>query len=134
VLEIFILIALGKAINRKAQARGWPGWPWVVALVIGWFVALMVGGIAAGVLYMMTSGNGPAPGANPDEPPIWVFLIGAYLAAACMATGLFIAVGFLPRGDDPDGDDEEEDYRPARRPRRDVDDDDPYHPDRYRRE
>ena len=111
MLEIFLLIHLGKKLAAKARRRGWAGWPWVILLILGWFGALLTGAIASSVAYLATH-----PGEQ--EAPLLLVLASAYgvaaCVAACVATGLFVVVGFLP------ADAAEEDYDDDEVPPRQV--------------
>ena len=128
MLEIFLLIHLGKKLAAKARRRNWAGWPWVILLVLGWFGGLLAGAIASTVAYLATH-----PGEQ--EAPLLLVLASGYAVAACVATGLFVVVGLLP-GETPDEeyDDEEADVPPRRASRPAADDPYAEHDRRYRDE
>ena len=123
MLEIFLLIFLGKRLAAKARSRGYAGWPWVVLLVPGWFGSLFVGVVVASIAYLATH-------PNEEGAPMLLLIPAAYAVAGCVAAGLFLVVGLLPDRRPDDQDDEEYDERPRRRVKPAADD--PYGDDERR--
>ena len=112
MLEIFILFALGRAINRKASAKGWPGWPFVLIMLFLYLGCGFAVGIAAVIAWQLQNQN-----AGDDLLP---GLLGFYAGAVCGAIASFLVVGILPDRSEPEDD---VDRRP-RRAIRERDDDD----------
>jgi hypothetical protein len=108
MLEILILIALGKNIAAKARAKGRSGPPFVILLVVLWIGCELAGAVVAGIVSMVVFGGG--------EPELLVLYMGALPGAiigALIAFGIVSALGpARPRdreddyeGDYEDGDD-----------------------------
>jgi hypothetical protein len=120
MLEIIVLVVLGQKIARMARDRGRAAWPWVLLLIGCWYG----GAIAAAVLTMIVMAivDPQAAAANPNGPPgdLLIFLASALGGAICGAIFAFVVVSLLPDVRD----DEDEDDRYERRPRRRYDEDD----------
>ena len=139
MLEIVILWTLGKKVAGMCRDRGRKPLPWVVLLVLAWYGGAMVGFVACAVGFQIAN-----PGQK--DPPLVPLLISALGTAALGVTLVVVIVSLLPRlrdkYDDEEYDDEDEpDDRPAprtadpyaeydRRYRDDEDDD--YRPARRR--
>ena len=52
-LEIFMLVAMCRYLNRTATAKGRPGWPFAVLMVFAWLTA----GIAGAVIGFLAEGT-----------------------------------------------------------------------------
>jgi len=105
MLEIFIRFKLGQAINRKASSKGWPGWPFVLAMI---------------ATYVVLGFANPNAGGNDDLFP---FIIGYALGAIAAALSSYFVVLILPDRSEPDRDDGDDD-RPRRLALREDDGDD----------
>ena len=129
MLEIFVLFKVGQAINRRATSKGWPGWPFVILLVI-MYICCAISGVVAVVVLSDKGGNG-----NGDDSP-FEFIIGYALGAIAGAVASYFIVLILPDRSEPvddynrdrtrrlrDGDEDDED-RPRRFRDRDNDTDD----------
>ena len=128
MLEIFILFKVGQAINRKATSKGWPGWPFVILLVI-MYICCAISGVVAVVVLSDKGGNG-----NDDNP--FEFIIGYALGAIAGAVASYFIVLILPDRSEPIDDydrdrtrrlrerDEDDEDRPRRFRDRDDDEDD----------
>ena len=128
MLEIFILFKVGQAINRKATSKGWPGWPFVILLVI-MYICCAISGVVAVVVLSDKGGNG-----NDDNP--FEFIIGYALGAIAGAVASYFIVLILPDRSEPVDDydrdrtrrlrerDEDDEDRPRRFRDRDDDEDD----------
>lgn len=120
MLEILILIMLGRNIAAKARAKGRSG-GWFVVLLLGlWFGGELFGGIAAGVVAMVAMGEA--------EPPFLPCYLGALVGAAVGAVIAFVIVNSVSpvrTYGNYDDDDFEEYGRDRKRPR-DRDDEDRY--------
>jgi hypothetical protein len=128
MLEIFILFALGRAINRKATEKGWPGWPFVLILLF-----LYIGGAITGVVAALIVSGGLAANGDDDLLP---FLLGYLGGAATGALASYLIAAALPDRSEPDRendrrrrardreDDDYEDDRPLPKARRADDEDD----------
>jgi len=129
MLEIFILFKVGQAINRRAKSKGWPGWPFVILLVI-MYICCAISGVVA-VLILSDKGG------NDDNP--FEFIIGYALGAIAGAVASYLIVLLLPDRSEPiddydrdhtrrlserDKDDEDDEDRPRRFRGRDDDADD----------
>lgn len=121
MLEIFILFKLGRAINRKATSKGWPGWLFVLILIC-MYICCAISGVVAMVL--LSNANG-----NDDDGP-FEFLIGYALGAVTGALTSYFLVLILPDRSEP-----EDEYEGSRRSRNsDADYDDGPRPRRIRDE
>lgn len=102
MLEIIILVAMCRHLHGKAKKKGWPGWPFVLLMIFGWFVF----GIGAGIAGIIISGD------DGDIPigGIIGYLLGVVLA--CVTNVLIVAL--LP---DRGVQDDDEDYSDRRRRR-----------------
>ena len=105
MLEIFIRFKLGQAINRKASSKGWPGWPFVLAMT---------------AMYVVLGFANPNAGGNDDFFP---FIIGYALGAIAAALSSYFVVLILPDRSEPDRDNGDDD-RPRRWALREDDGDD----------
>ena len=126
MLEKFILFKFGQAINRKAKSKGWPGWPFVILLVI-MYICCAISGVLAVVVLSDNGGNGN----NSFE-----FIIGYALGAIAGAVASYFIVLILPDRSEPVDDydrdrtrrlrerDEDDEDRPRRFRDRDDDEDD----------
>ena len=120
MLEIFILFKVGQAINRKATSKGWPGWPFVILLVI-MYICCAISGVVAVVVLSDKGGNG-----NDDNP--FEFIIGYALGAIAGAVASYFIVLILPDRSEP-----VDDYdRDRTRRLRERDEDDEDRPRRFR--
>jgi len=106
MLEIFIRFKLGQAINRKASSKGWPGWPFVLAMT---------------AMYVVLGFANPNAGGNDDLFP---FIIGYALGAIAAALSSYFVVLILPDRSEQDRDDGDDDDRPRRLALREDDGDD----------
>jgi len=118
MLEIFIRFKLGQAINRKASSKGWPGWPFVLAMIAMYVVLSFGCGIIA---VLLTMDANPNAGGNDDLFP---FIIGYALGAIAAALSSYFVVLILPDRSEPDRDDGDDDDRPRRWALREDDGDD----------
>jgi|GEM_PF-3225597 len=110
MLEIFILISVGRAIANKAKSKDLPGWPFVIILII-----FYIGGAIAGASVALVASGGLA--ANEDDNLLPLIL--GYLGGAALgATASYIIVAALPDRSEPDRD------AGRRRRERDYDGDD----------
>ena len=123
MLEIFILFKVGQAINRKATSKGWPGWPFVILLVI-MYICCAISGVVAMVLLTDDGANG-----NGDDNPLQ-FIIGYALGAIAGAVASYFIVLILPDRSEPVDDYDRDRDRTRRLRERDEDDDD--RPRRFR--
>jgi hypothetical protein len=119
VLEILILIGLGKNIASKANAKGRSGTAFVFMLLGLWFGGEIFGAILGVILAM---GMDPHA-AEPNFFIIWVCaLVGAAIGAV-IAFAIVNSLADLSRYDDDFDDREDFDRRPRRRDHDDRDDD-----------
>lgn len=96
MLEIVVLISMCRYLHKSATGKGWPGWPFVLLMILGWF-AFGIGGGIAGILVSGDDGDLPVGG-------IIGYVVGVVLA--CLANAMI--VGILPNRkvtDDYDRDD-----------------------------
>ena len=84
MLEILLLRILGKKIAANAKAKGRKGTPYVVLLVLLWFLGEFFGGFAGAIFSGVFSGDG--------EPNI-VYIYGGAVASAII--GAIIAFGIV---------------------------------------
>lgn len=108
MLEILVLFSMCRFLHKKATEKGWPGWPFVLAMIFSW-VGFGFSGAVVGVIVTGDDGELPVGG-------IIGYLVGAVMA--CITNAVF--VNLLPdRNDQPDDDD----YRPRPRSQRERFDD-----------
>jgi hypothetical protein len=101
MLEIFVLITMCRYLHKTATGKGWPGWPFVLLMIFGWF-AFGIGGGILGIVVTGDDGDLPVGG-------IIGYLAGVVLA--CLSNAMI--VGILPNKSVKDDDDR--DYSPRRR-------------------
>lgn len=107
MIEIFALISLGKNIAAKAREKGRSGGPFVLLLVVLWFVGEIFGAIVAGVVAMIALGD--------DEPNMLILYLGAIPGAIIGAVVAFqIVKAIAPANTRGEYDDEDEYDRPDR--------------------
>lgn len=85
MLEISVLVLLGKYLYKTAEQKGYPGALFVVILVLSWIGCGFVGGIIG----MMESGD------LDDVFPVG-FILGYLVGVVCAAVGNHILVSVLP--------------------------------------
>jgi hypothetical protein len=85
VLELFILIAMCRYLNRTATAKGRPGWPFAVLMVFAW-VAAGITGAVIGYLVEGATGGGYSLGA----------LLGYVIGVAMACVGMAVIVNAIP--------------------------------------
>jgi hypothetical protein len=133
MLEIFLVIAMAKAIGKNAAAKGHSGIPYQILLVILWIVG-EIGGLLIGVV--ITEAGSSSNSSSSGEGADFCFpYICALIGAGCGAGIAFGVVGLLPEGERRRRPDDDFDDRPRRRDRysddtgrRDFDDQDNYLP------
>ncbi len=115
MLEILILMSLGRNIARRAHDKGRSGAFFVVLLVVLWFGGEICGAIAGAVVGVVGMGQ--------NEPPLLLCYLGALTGAAIGAVIAFVIVSKIAplHKYDDDYDDEYEEH-------------DAHDPDRHERE
>ena len=98
MLEILILIALGKRIAAKARDKGRSGTAYVLLLLGMWLGGEISGGLVVGITEALISGR--------DEPALGLIYLGALIGATIGAVVAFLIVGALPAVDRDDEDDD----------------------------
>lgn len=85
MLEISVLVLLGKYLYKTAEQKGYPGALFVVILVLSWFGC----GIGGGIVGLLENGDMDA------DFPVG-FLLGYLLGVVVAAVGNHILVSLLP--------------------------------------
>lgn len=88
MLEILILISLGRNIAAQARAKGRSGPAYVFLLLGFWFGGEILGAIAAAVISVAVTGE--------DEPNMLAMYVAALVTAIIGAVIAFKIVGALP--------------------------------------
>lgn len=112
MLEIIVVISMCRFLHKKATDKGWPGWPFVLTMIIGW-LAFALGGLILGIILSGDDGEFPIGG-------VIGYLIGAVIA--CVSNTMVVTM--LPNRKTETEDDDYTDRRRRRRRYEDDDDDD----------
>jgi hypothetical protein len=121
VLEIILLVVLGKNIAARARAKNRNPTGYVLVLVFGWFILGFGGGMVTGIVGMAVWGN--------EDAWLGYFLPGYLLGVASAIGPAYCLIGMTSplrrRRRDDEYDDYDDDYdRPRSRRRYDEDEDD----------
>ena len=108
MLEVLLLLALGRKIAAMARARGRSPAPWVILLIVFWVGGEVTGGILAAIVSMQEN-------PNQGDPPL-LLVMGVGLATAAVGAVLaFTIVSLLPSVEDEEFDEEFDEDDPPRR-------------------
>ena len=103
MIEIIVLFLMGRYLHSTATKKGWPGWPFVLLMIFGWFVCAIGGGVVGMIVTDDWDSELPVGG-----------IVGYFVGAVFACVGNALVVAMLPNK----AVDDDRDYSTRRRGRR----------------